>query len=79
MMTAEKFYALAKLAGVGEGSCSHDACYYHFVRGNTIAESARLAGINRQTAANAKQKLVLKAAELPQLLATVRAAMGDET
>lgn len=78
-MKHEQFQALAQLAGVNHTSRSWDACLFHLVDGKTIAESARLAGINRQTAANAKQKLVLKAAELPQLLATVRAAMGDET
>ena len=78
-MKHEQFTALAQLAGVNHTSRSWDACLFHLVNGKTITESARLAGINRQTAANAKQKLVLKAAELPQMLATVRAAMGDET
>ena len=78
-MKEAQFTALATLAGIHDTSRSWEACWYHLVNGKTIAESARLAGINRQTAANAKQKLVLKAAELPQLLATVRAAMGDET
>ena len=77
-MKHEQFQALATLAGVNPGTLSREACYSHLVDGKTITESARLAGINRQTAANAKQKLVLKAAELPQLLATVLAAMGDE-
>ena len=76
-MKAEQFKALAELSGVGYETLSWQACYSHLVDGKTIAESARLAGINPQTVSNAKQKLDLKAAELPQLLATVRAAMGE--
>ena len=76
-MKHEQFQALATLAGVNPGTLSREACYSHLVDGRTVAEAARLAGISTQTAWNAKRKLQLKAEQLPAILATVRAALGE--
>ena len=76
-MTPQQFAAIAELTGMTDTSKTRDALYSHYVDGLSQSAAARKAGISPMTVNNAMRKIELTQARLPELLATVRCAMGD--
>lgn len=77
-MTPKQFDALAKLANMSPDCRTHTACRMHFVGGHTRVHAARETGILLQGVSNACTRIEKAQERLPDLLATVQAAMGVE-
>ena len=75
-MTPKQFAAIAELTGMTDTSKTRDALYSHYVDGLSQSAAARKAGISPMTVSNAMRKVELTQARLPELLATVRCALG---
>ena len=75
-MTPKQFAAIAELAGTTNTSLTYGALYAHYVDGLSQSAAARKAGISPMTVNNAMRKIELTRARLPDLLATVRGALG---
>lgn len=76
-MTPKQFAAIAEITGMTDASKTRDALYAHYVDGLSQSAAARKAGISPMTVSNAMRKIELTQARLPELLTTVRCALGD--
>lgn len=76
-MTPKQFDALAKLANMSPDCRTYAACRMHFVGGHTRVHASRETGILLQGVSNACTRIERVQERLPDLLATVRAAIGE--